>query len=35
MKLFIKRLFCKHIYVDSNTVGWEVCCKCLKLKENE
>ncbi len=32
MKLFLKRLFCKHLFIDSNTIGWEVCAKCLKLK---
>jgi len=33
MKVFLKRLFCKHLFIDSNAIGWEVCVHCLKLKE--
>jgi hypothetical protein len=33
MERFFKRLFCKHEFIDSNTVGIEICMKCLKFKE--
>jgi len=33
MKLFLKRLFCKHLFIDSNAIDWEVCVHCLKLKK--
>lgn len=33
MKLFLKRLFCRHLFIDNYAIGWEVCVHCLKLKK--
>lgn len=32
MKLFLKQLFCKHLFINSNTIGYQVCVKCYKTK---
>ena len=33
MSDFFKRLFCKHNFVDSDKVGFDICYNCFKLKE--
>jgi hypothetical protein len=32
MKLFLKRLLCKNLFIDSNKIGYQVCVKCYKYK---